>query len=182
MQQPSVSITPPAAAGNDNLKQWFAMKVFFNRIADVRSALQSRDIETWLATSPARGENHVRQLLPGILFARCTVSTLRDLMGELKGKVSVVTYPGSRLPAPIPDDQMSLFRLVVDNDPNFSLIGDDHPRWHVGQKVKVISGPLKDTVGHICRIRGDRRLVVSVSGVCAVATGYIPPRLLQPVD
>ena len=35
--------------------------------------------------------------------------------------------------------------------------------------------------GHIVRIRGDHRLVVTIDGLCAIATGYIPRPFLQKI-
>lgn len=40
--------------------------------------------------------------------------------------------------------------------------------------MRVTEGPFKGAEGYIKRIKGNRRLIVSIEGVVAVATTYIP--------
>ena len=58
---------------------------------------------------------------------------------------------------------------------------DDFTRFRKGSKVRVKEGQLKGAEGYIKRIRKDRRLLVAIEGVIAVATSYIPPENLEPV-
>jgi ribosomal protein L24 len=52
----------------------------------------------------------------------------------------------------------------------------------MGDRVVVTGGPFKGAEGHIKRIKRDRRLVVTIPGIVAVATAYIHPDLLKKVD
>jgi transcription antitermination factor NusG len=54
-------------------------------------------------------------------------------------------------------------------------------QYHEGDLVRVTEGPFKGAVGHIKRIKKDRRLIVSISGIAAVATSYIHPQFLETV-
>ena len=63
-----------------------------------------------------------------------------------------------------------------------TLLGDDRPEYHMGDRVVVTQGPFKGAEGHIKRIKKDRRLVVTIPGVVAVATAYIPPDFLKKID
>jgi hypothetical protein len=74
-----------------------------------------------------------------------------------------------------------LMLLTSGEDSNLEYLGDDTARYSVGQKVKVIDGQFAGAVGHICRIKGNRRLVVAIKGVCAVATSYIPSCFLEKI-
>ena len=58
---------------------------------------------------------------------------------------------------------------------------NDRPEYHEGDRVRVTDGPFKGAEGHIRRIRRDRRLVVTIPGIVAVATTYIHPALLKRV-
>ena len=86
--------------------------------------------------------------------------------------------------AVIPERQMTSFRLVVSQGSEglgfFSA--DDITRFKEGKRVRVKEGPLKGTEGYIKRIRRDRRLVVGIDGVVAVATSFIPPEMLEIVE
>ena len=45
----------------------------------------------------------------------------------------------------------------------------------------MTGGPLKGAEGYIRRIKKDRRLLVCIEGVIAVASSYIPAELLEKV-
>jgi transcription antitermination factor NusG len=62
-----------------------------------------------------------------------------------------------------------------------TFLGDDRPEYHQGDLVRVTDGPFKGAEGHIKRIKKDRRLVVSIRGVAAVATTFIHPQFLEVV-
>lgn len=86
-------------------------------------------------------------------------------------------------PAAIPDRQMTAFRLVTESGASGLefFADDDFTRFQEGGKVRVKEGPFKGAEGYIKRIRKDRRLLVSIDGVVAVATSFIPPENLEPV-
>lgn len=86
--------------------------------------------------------------------------------------------------AAIPERQMASFRLVTSQGSKgldfFSA--QDITRFKDGSRVRVKEGPLKGTEGYIKRIRRDRRLLVGIDGVVAVATSFIPPEMLEIVE
>ena len=43
-----------------------------------------------------------------------------------------------------------------------------------GDIVKVIAGEFEGVTGKVARIAGQQRVVVEISGLCLVATAYIP--------
>ena len=50
-------------------------------------------------------------------------------------------------------------------------------KWRIEDSADIYN--ISGAEGHICRIRGNRRLVVSINGICAVATSYVPACFLQ---
>ena len=83
--------------------------------------------------------------------------------------------------AVIPEKQMTSFRLVTSKGSTgldfFSA--DDITRFKQGDKVRVKEGPFQGAEGYIKRFRRERRLLVGVEGIVAVATSFIPPELLE---
>ena len=57
----------------------------------------------------------------------------------------------------------------------------DNPKFYQGDHVKVIDGTFKGAEGYICRIKKNHRLIITVHGVCAVATSYIPQAFLKKI-
>ena len=78
---------------------------------------------------------------------------------------------------------MAVFMLVTSASPDkYEILGPDEAKYHTGELVRVTSGPFEGLEGRVKRIKKDRRLVVCITGVVAVATVHIDPRLLEPVD
>lgn len=82
---------------------------------------------------------------------------------------------GRRRPYAIPDREMNVFMLVASSgETGLEYFGDEDRKFAEGQRVRVTDGPFRGAEGSIQRIHGDRRLLVSIRGICAVATTYIP--------
>ena len=64
---------------------------------------------------------------------------------------------------------------------NVKYFGADAPEYHTGDRVRVIDGIYKGAEGYIKRIKKDRKLVVSVTGVAVVAVSYIHPDYLEKI-
>ncbi len=82
----------------------------------------------------------------------------------------------------IPANQMRSFRLVVEKGESGLEFFADIANFQPGTKVRVKEGPLKGAEGYIKRIKRNRRLLVGIEGVVAVATSYIPHENLEPID
>ena len=48
-----------------------------------------------------------------------------------------------------------------------------------GDTVRVISGEFQGVTGKVTRIAGQQRIVVEISGLCLVATAYIPSAFIE---
>ena len=85
--------------------------------------------------------------------------------------------------AVVPDREMASFRLVVEQGSKGLefFADDDISRYATGDRVRVKEGPLSGAEGYIKRIRRDRKLLVVIEGIIAVATSYIPPQNLEKI-
>ena len=87
-----------------------------------------------------------------------------------------------RLPIVIPDSQMRSFILVAGTyEESIVYVEPAELQLIKGQKVRVIGGVFEGTVGEFVRIRRDRRVVVNIEGVMAVATTFIHSSLVEPI-
>lgn len=106
-------------------------------------------------------------------------NALRDASGNIKG--FIYKDAERKTYSVIPDKQMATFRLVTAKGSAgldfFS--SDDITRYKEGNKVRVTEGPFKGAEGYIKRIRRDRRLLVNIEGIVAVATSFIDPQFLE---
>ena len=152
---------------------WYAIKVYYNRVQPLIAGCKELGLEFFAPTD----------IIRSLLFVHCEENEVLHLAAASDVKMWVYrTSDGSR-PAAIPDREMEVFRFVVTaGRDGLELLGDDRPEYHEGDRVVVTGGPFKGAEGHIKRIKRDRRLIVTIKGVVAVATAYIHPSLLRKVE
>ena len=122
-------------------------------------------------------------LVGSLMFVRAEERYVVDLERRLTGKVMLYRRSGGREPAPIPDTEMEIFMLVTSiRDRGLEPVDAFGADCRRGDRVRVTDGVFKGAEGYVRRIGKDRRLVVSIEGVVAVATSYIPLRFLQRID
>ena len=169
---------------------WYALKVFFNRVFDIEERLKKVGTECYVPvekrTVMIEGKRKVRILpvIGSLMFVRTTEPDILELQRALQGKLIVYRAPGSTRPAVIPEDEFNIFRLVTSTGGDLALeyFGDERMVCHKGDRVRVTEGKLKGVEGYVKRIRRDRKFMVVIHGVIAVATAYIPPCFLEKVE
>ena len=172
--------------------RWYALKVFYRKVPELRADLSRVGIEYYYPLQDD-GKPYVQSLL----FVRCSERQIEQLRFKepVSGSFSVYSHLEKRrrlfseetyerlVPAPIDEQEMAVFMLVTSASPDkYEILGPDEAKYHTGELVRVTSGPFEGLEGRVKRIKKDRRLVVCITGVVAVATVHIDPRLLEPVD
>lgn len=85
-------------------------------------------------------------------------------------------------PAVVSDVEMQRFMEFLDaKNMDVRFLPDPYERFKVCQKVRVRAGDFAGVEGYVFRIRGDRKLVVSLGDV-AMAVSGIHHSLLEPID
>ncbi len=154
-----------------NELHWYAAKVKYNRTLPIREQL-----------AMARVNHFVPEIIGSLVFLQATDEYLSRFEQDNFSRLWLYRDPLTRKPAPIPDREMEVFIFVCSaGKQGLTYLGDDKPEYHQGDRVRVTDGPFKGAEGHIKRIKKDRRLVVSISGVAAVATTYIHPQFLETI-
>lgn len=154
---------------------WYAVKVRWKRTGQVLDMLDRKGVNYY-----------TQKIVPSILFIHTTEATVNlirheERNNELK-RLYVYTDKESHDPIIVPDREIEIFRIVTSAvQSGMELLDGEPSLYQTGDKVRVIDGPLKGAEGYIKRIKKDRRLVVTISGVAAIATSYIPPELLEKI-
>lgn len=167
---------------------WYALKVFYNKVFEIENYLREESRQCYL---PVRIEERIRQgetvrirrpLISSLLFVRTDEQYIFDLKNRLNNRALVYTDRVSRCPVIIPDREMEIFITVTSvADKGLELYEDPSGGYHCGDRVRVTDGIFKGAEGYIRRIRGDKRLIVGIEGVVAVATSYIPACFLEKI-
>lgn len=126
-----------------------------------------------------------RPLIPGVVFFRCDdseVLVIRELLTD-KAFIYHRQRGDKRVPAPISDRELDNFRRFVDNSDHYERIDNQAVNLSKGQRARIIDGSYQGFEGTVCRIKGNRHLVIAVTGVCAVMLiDYIPQAFLKKIE
>lgn len=122
----------------------------------------------------------IPSMVSSLLFVQASKDYLIQFEEGYRGRLWVYRDLLTGKPSAIPEREMEVFIFVCTaGQQGLSYLGEDKPEYHKGDRVRVTDGVFKGAEGYIKRIKKDRRLVVSIRGVVAVATSYIPPQFLE---
>ncbi len=178
-----------AAEGTVN---WYALKVFWNKVFEVELLLAQDGCESYIpcrkviVESGGVKKEERKTLIPSLMFFRATEQYACDFQSRLVDKIMLYSYldrNNVRHPSPVPEHDMRMFMLVTSaGDDGLECFPEEYMRYKVGEKVRVTGGIFKGAEGYIKRIKHNRRLTVTLTGVCMVATSYIEPFFLEKID
>lgn len=166
--------------------QWYALKVFYNRIDTLKSYLPE-GMKTYVPVQVVEEYKNGRlryeekQLIPSLLFLRCDGEWLEEFKSQHKELFLYYTGPRSRHPGAIPDEEMHSFILVTSANGGRGVSVFSTGDYRTGDRVRVTGGIYKGAEGYIKRIKKDRKLIVSVTGVAVVAVSHIDPAFLEKI-
>ena len=171
-------------------EHWYALKVFYNRVFDVERLLAQDGVKTYIplrSTETTVGGRTIRRREPAVsslMFVRQAERAVLELMQRAKANSPLMVYfeRETKKPAVIPDPEMEAFMLVTStDDPGLEYLPEAPAELRRGDRVRVTEGVFKGAEGYIRRVKGNRRLIVSIEGVVAVATTYIPGCFLEKI-
>jgi transcription antitermination factor NusG len=149
------------ARSTDTQTAWFAIRVRSNCERTASAVLEGKGFPSFFPCYqgrriPSRSSKLIDiPLFPGYVFSRFDPDDRLPVL-VTPGLVSIVSF--GRIPAPIPESQISAIRTMVDS----RLRVQPWPFLQVGQRVRIHTGPLVGLEGFVLSLRKDCRLVVSI--------------------
>ena len=173
-----------------DLHNWYAAKFFLRDYEKIRRLVQQTAEDTYIpmvTVATKCGSKIIQRTRPlcSLIFFHAAHSAACRLTDILRDKAMVYTTAGAtgKHPAVIPEKEMKMFRIITSATvPGVEYFPDDLPKFREGERVRVIAGDFEGAEGTIVRIKKDRRLVVTITGVCAVATPHLPQEFLTSID
>ena len=170
-------------------RQWYALRVTYQRELRVKSELDGMGIRCFVPMQykmMVRNGRRVKKLVPSVhnlIFVLMTPDEMRDYRENTRLPVRYIMRRDTRRPLVVPTAQMENFIAVAGTcSEQLVYLSPDPMSFTKGELVRIMGGPFEGAVGRFVRVRGDRRVVVSIEGVVAVATTFIHPSLLEPVN
>lgn len=142
--------------------RWFAVQIWTRREAVSAEHLRLRGYEVFLPSYCAtrrwsdRIKKVVQPVFEGYLFCR----TQLDVCAKIVTTPGVIRIVGDgHTPTAIPDAEIAGIQRVVDSRVEL----ERWPYVHMGDRVQILSGPLRGLEGIAVSVRNGSRLIVSVS-------------------
>ena len=177
---------------------WYPMRVSYGREEKIKEALDTLNIRNFLPMQRQRGwvddkgEPH-QKLVPAVrnlIFIHSSQEHITELKmfnkecDSLRYMTNPFSHSDDDYLLTVPDRQMENFIRVaaVQDDSLFYLDPNAEFLRVPGRKVRITDGNFKDAIGTIKRIKNNKRVVVEIQGVVAVAITFVPTVWLEPIE
>ena len=139
---------------------WYAARTRYGQELRVRDRLLREGVEHFIPTVPTDGPRKEKAAVSNLVFLHTTKQEALDLANLGVIPVKYIVDCATRTLLVVPDKQMEDFRRVLD----LSLEEGgmmDRPLT-LGDRVKVVKGPLKGVEGNVLEFQGRYYVVVSL--------------------
>ena len=135
---------------------WYAIRIFYRQVDPVRAYLEETGTEYFYPMHVVEKfeggtRKFVEEPLAGpLLFVRCDLACLKGLRNRFSGEMAPYYDSLTRMPLVVPDSQMDPFIALCNfKDSDLEYLGDDAPKYHEGDLVRVTDGVFKGLAGHV---------------------------------
>ena len=175
--------------------EWFVLRVTYNRTQKACDIISTANVQSYMpmhyVIKKEIGKKRILQpLLPNLFFVYATRETVNSIIKKKGEETSVLKFyldktkpledNGKHPPLTIPFTSMTNFIKATSTDSeHVRIVSAEQCHYKSGDMVKVIDGEFKGVTGRVARIAGQQRVVVEISGLCLVATAYIPTDFIK---
>ena len=171
--------------------EWFVLRITYNRIQKAHGIISASDIQSYMPMHYAikkeigKKKRILQPLLPNLLFVYATREAVNSIIKNKGAETSILKFyldktkpleeNGKHPPLTIPFAAMTNFiKATSTNNDHVRIVSSEQCHYKSGDIVKVIAGEFEGVTGKVARIAGQQRVVMEISGLCLVATAYIP--------
>lgn len=155
------------------------MRVTYSRELKAQKFLQEAGVECYVPMRWERNDEgkHLVPVVHNLIF----VHSSREFMDAYKRKVEIecllryMMDKSTGLPMVVRDKEMEDFmRITAERDEGVLYLDNPSVVAKKGIPVEIVSGSFRGVQGKLLRIRRDRKVVLQLAGVVAVAVDGIP--------
>ena len=169
-------------------KVWFAIRVTYNRELKVKEDLDARGITNFVPMQYRREERHgvmVKRLVPSVhnlIFIHITPSDMKEYKMTTDLPIRYIMNRETHKPITVPAHEMENFIKVAGTyDEKLIYLNPDPGDFSKGERVRIIGGTFAGAEGVFVRVKGDRRVLINVEGLVAVATTFVHPSMIEKI-
>ena len=149
-----------AALQKEGSAFWYAARTRYGQELKVRDRLVREGVEHFIPTVPAEGPRKEKAAINNLVFLKATKAEALDLANTGVIPVKYIIDCATRTLLVVPEKQMEDFRRVLDL--SLDEGGLMEQPLALGDRVKVVKGPLKGVEGHVIEFQGRYYVVVSL--------------------
>lgn len=175
---------------------WFVLRVTYNRTEKACGIISTSDVQSYMPVhyvvkkEIGKKKRILQPLLPNLLFVYATREVVNSIIKKKGDETFVLKFyldktkpleeNGKHPPLTIPFTAMTNFiKATSTSNEHVRIVSSEQCHYKSGDMVKVIDGEFEGVIGKVARIAGQQRVVVEISGLCLVATAYIPNGFLE---
>lgn len=176
--------------------EWFVLRVTYNRTQKACDIISTANVQSYMPMhyvikkEIGKKKRMLQPLLPNLFFVYATREAVNSIIKKKGEETSVLKFyldktkpledNGKHPPLTIPFTSMTNFIKATSTDSeHVRIVSAEQCHYKSGDTVKVIEGEFKGVTGRVARIAGQQRVVVEISGLCLVATAYIPTEFIE---
>ena len=185
---PVLQSSAPMSLSDEN--QWFAMRATYRRGMQIKALLDKKGIISFIPMHYEMQEKNGRKkrVLVPVIYDLIFVYTAQSELQWIKDRVPYLQYMidlRNKQKIIVPDVQMRQFIAVAGTyDEHLIFFSPDELTLRRGTKVRIIGGDFKGYEGIFIKVKGarDRRVVISLQGILAIAMATLPPDLIEIIE
>ncbi|MCR4809222.1 MAG: UpxY family transcription antiterminator [Prevotella sp.] len=181
---------------HDPNKNWYVVRASYGRERRAHDYIVEDGTYTYLPMHlvyKVKDEKRIRTeevLVPNILFIYATREKADEYV-KATAQLDYLTYyydhfntdNGKNPPLVVPGNEMYNFMLATCTDSeHVRMVSADQCHFKRGDTVRVIGGPFIGVEGRVARVAGQQRVIVTINGLCSVATAYVPTAFLETIN
>lgn len=175
----------------ENSLQWYVLRVTYQRELIAKAFFDERSIESFVPTkrvyrtiSAGRRVARAQALLHNYIFVRST----REVLDQIKTyslpylRYVMHTQDDERRVMVVPEEQMRSFVAIAGNEAEqVMFLSPESVDVSKGDRVRIVAGVFEGAEGVLVKVSGarDRRVVVKIEGVAAVAAPSLPIQMVE---
>lgn len=167
---------------------WYAIRVTYNRELKVKADLDARGITNFVPMQYRREERHgvmVKRLVPSVhnlIFIHLTPSEMKEYKMSTELPIRYIMNRETHKPITVPTREMENFMKVAGTyDEKLIFLNPNPGDFSQGERVRIIGGMFAGAEGVFVRFKGDRRVVINIEGLVAVATTFVHPSMIEKI-
>ena len=176
--------------------EWFVLRVTYNRTQKAYDIISTSAVQSYMPMhyvikkEIGKKKRTLQPLLPNLFFVYATRETVNSIIKKKGDETSILKFyldktkpleeNGKHPPLTIPFTAMINFiKATSTSNEHVRIVSSEQCHYKSGDIVKVIDGEFEGVTGKVARIAGQQRVVVEISGLCLVATAYIPTDFIK---